>query len=150
MNSPKINSTWRFLQVHTKWKNFKKSDPFNCCNISLCFLFGEKLYLLFQNTLYEQKYLSHKYLNDGTRPTLDYKGPRLIWKILINPNSLVGFLKTNILKTYVKPDSQPTSLRTFSKKLNPRCLFLITTYSFPLGSLLGCSEFVIFLKHCHF
>ena len=118
--------------------------------ISLCASSLEKSYIYYFRTLCEQKYLSHKYLNDGTRPTLDDRGPRLIWKILINPNSLVGFLKTNILKTYVKPDSQPTSLQTLSKKLNQRCLFLITKYSFPLGSLLGCSEFVIFLKHCHF
>lgn len=44
---------------------------------SLGFLFEEKLYLLFQNR--EQKDLSHKYLNDGTRPPLEDKGPRLIW-----------------------------------------------------------------------
>lgn len=75
----------------TKWKILRKVIILIAI-ISLCASSLRKVYIYYFRTLCEQKYLSHKYLNDGTRPTLDYKGPRLIWKILINPYSLVGFL----------------------------------------------------------
>lgn len=86
---------------------------------------------------------------------LDYQGLRLIWQTVIILNSLVRFFKTTIVKPLDRPvwgqaDSQPTSSGTFSKMLNQRCLFLITKHNFPLGNLLGCLEFVISLKHCHF
>lgn len=54
-----------------KMANFKKSDHLIVGSISLWFSSEEKICLLFQNIVCTKKTLSHKYLNDGSRPTLD-------------------------------------------------------------------------------